>query len=144
MPKDYPDHPVMAVGAVVFRLGHVLMVQRRDPPSAGLWAIPGGSLRLGETLQQAAEREIHEETGIRIRAGRPIHIVDVIDRDASGRVRYHYVITDLEAEYLAGDPHPADDALRAAWLSPEQIRDLPVNDSSRHLLIDELGFTPAT
>jgi 8-oxo-dGTP diphosphatase len=62
--RHYPDAPRPAVGAVVFKGDAVLLVQRANPPSRGMWAIPGGRVRLGETLQAAAEREILEETGV--------------------------------------------------------------------------------
>lgn len=118
----------------------MLLVKRRDPPNRAQWAIPGGSIRLGESLQQAAEREILEETGVRIRAGRPIYIFDVIDRDPEGRIRYHYVITDLLAEYLGGDPTPRDDAEDAGWLRPLDLDRLPVNATTRDLLQNTLRF----
>jgi ADP-ribose pyrophosphatase len=140
--KEYPEHPRVAVGAVVMYQARVLMVRRRDPPNQGLWAIPGGGLRLGESLQAAAEREIWEETGVRIRAGEPVYIFDVVHRDARGRVRFHYVITDLAAEYLEGEPRARDDAADAAWLSAEDIQRLPVNDTSLDLLVNRLGFRP--
>ncbi len=138
--KSYPPAPRAAVGAVVIHEGRVLLVRRRDPPNQGQWAIPGGSVRLGESLQTAAEREIREETGIRIRAGKPVYIFDVIDRDPEGRVRYHYVITDLESEYVEGEPAPQDDALEARWLSPADLDLLPVNATTRDLLCNVLGF----
>ncbi len=138
--KAYPDAPRVAVGAVVVKDGEVLLVKRRDPPNAGQWAIPGGSVRLGESLQQAAERELYEETGLRVRAGAPVYIFDVIDRDSTGRTRYHYVITDLLAEYLGGEPSPRDDAVEARWLSPQELDDLPVNATTLDLLRNTLRF----
>ncbi|MGD9150765.1 MAG: NUDIX hydrolase, partial [Desulfobacterales bacterium] len=89
--NDYPDSPRVAVGAVVFKEDRVLLVRRGQPPAENLWAIPGGSVEIGETLQQAAEREIWEETGIRIRATKPIYTFDVIERDERQGIRFHYV-----------------------------------------------------
>ena len=71
--REYPDKPQVAVGAIVINDGRVLLVKRSQPPSKGLWAIPGGRVELGETLKQAAEREIIEETGLTIRAGDPVY-----------------------------------------------------------------------
>ncbi len=96
--SEYPDSPRVGVGAVVLREGRILLVRRGVPPALGLWAIPGGVLELGESLREAAEREILEETGITIRAGEPIFTCDVCERDSEGRVRFHYVIVDLAAE----------------------------------------------
>jgi ADP-ribose pyrophosphatase len=102
--NSYPDAPKVAVGAVVFKDERVLLVRRGQPPSKNLWAIPGGSVEIGETLQEAAEREILEETGIKIQAGEPVFTFDVIDRDGTGKIRFHYVIVDLAADYVTGDP----------------------------------------
>ena len=92
--NDYPDTPRVAVGAIVFKGNEVLLVRRANPPSRDVWAIPGGNVKLGESLQQAAEREILEETGVRIHAGAPVFTFDYIDRDEAGRVKFHYVIVD--------------------------------------------------
>lgn len=140
--KDYPDQPRVAVGAVVLHQGRVLLVRRRDPPNAGQWAIPGGGVHLGESLQDAAEREILEETGVRIRARRPIYIFDVIDRDEQGAVRYHYVITDLLGDYLNGEVNARDDALEARWLSPQDLLNREVNATTMDLLRNTLAFVP--
>jgi ADP-ribose pyrophosphatase len=128
------------VGAVVFKGRAVLLVQRGKPPALGMWAIPGGSVRLGETLQAAAEREILEETGIVIHAGEPVFVFDVLERDQGGRVKYHYVIVDLSAEYVAGELCPADDAADARWVREDELACLPINPATRRLLAEKFDF----
>jgi len=134
MAADYPNHPRVAVGAIVFRDGRVLLVRRGQPPAEGLWAIPGGSVELGESLQAAAEREIHEETGLIIRAGEPVYTFDVVDRDAGGRVRFHYVIVDLIAEYVSGEVRAGDDALDVCWASAQEMKHLKMSAKTPRLL----------
>jgi 8-oxo-dGTP diphosphatase len=141
---EYPDVPRVAVGAIVFRGGRVLLVKRGHPPSQGLWAIPGGRVELGETLQAAAEREIGEETGLTIRAGDPAYTFDAIVRDDAGRVRFHYVIVDLLADYLGGELRPGDDAREARWVAPQDLVELPVNQTTLDLLKNVLHFSPST
>jgi 8-oxo-dGTP diphosphatase len=138
--NDYPGNPRVAVGAVVFKEECVLLVRRGQPPAEDLWAIPGGSVEIGETLQAAAEREILEETGIQIRALKPIYTFDVIDRDAAGKVRFHYVIVDLAADYIMGEPVAGDDALEARWVSALEINDLGVSAATLKLLKSRYGF----
>jgi ADP-ribose pyrophosphatase len=139
-PTVYPQRPQVAVGAVVFKNKKVLLVRRGHPPSEGLWAIPGGSVELGETLQQAAEREILEETGVKIRAKDPIITFDVIERDADNRIQYHYVIVDLTADFISGEPRAGDDAAQARWVSEAEARRLSLNETSRRLLYDKFDF----
>ena len=141
LPKSaYPEHPRAAVGAVVFKDETVLLVRRGRPPARGQWAIPGGNIKLGETLQQAAEREIFEETGIVIRAGEPIYTFDVVVRDKHGAIQFHYVIVDLAAEYIKGDLRPGDDADDVRWLNAEAINRLPVSPPTLMLLGEHLHF----
>jgi 8-oxo-dGTP diphosphatase len=134
----YPDAPRVAVGVVVIHQNKVLLVLRGQPPGEGLWAIPGGSVNLGETLQAAAEREAWEETGLRVKAGEVIYNFDAIVRDEAGRVQYHYVIVDLKAEAL--DPAqpltPGDDARAAGWFSLDEVHQLaiPVSEATQFLL----------
>ncbi|WP_319524962.1 NUDIX hydrolase [uncultured Desulfosarcina sp.] len=136
----YPAKPCPAVGAVVFKDDAVLLVKRGKEPAQGMWAIPGGSVRLGETLQSAAEREILEETGVTIRAGEPVLVFDTIQRDESGDVRFHYVIVDLAAEYIAGYPKAADDAADARWVRADELDRLDVNPATVKLLAERFGF----
>jgi ADP-ribose pyrophosphatase len=128
------------VGAVVFKGSSVLLVKRGQAPSDGVWAIPGGSVEIGETLQQAAEREIREETGIVIRAGAPVYTFDVIERDEDGRVRFHYVIVDLLADYMEGTPCASGDAADAAWVGAARLSRLQVSPQTLELLKSRFGF----
>lgn len=130
----YPDQPQTAVGAIVFRKGKVLLVLRGKPPGADLWAIPGGRIALGETLRAAAEREIKEETGITIRAGDPIVTFEVIEKDEQGRIRFHYIIIDLAADYVSGEIRPGDDAADARWVAPGELKDLNVSPNTLKVL----------
>ena len=132
--REYPDRPVVGIGAVVIRDGKVLLIRRGVAPGRGLWAVPGGSLELGETLQQGAEREILEETGITIRAREPIYAFDFFERDPDGRIRFHFVVVDLAADYIRGDVKGADDALEARWLAPGDLDHLPVSKNTLKLL----------
>lgn len=132
--KEYPNRPALAVGAVVFREGRILLVKRGNPPAKGVWAIPGGSVELGETLEQAAQREVLEETGIRVRAGKPVYSFESIEKDKDGQVRFHYYIVDLEAEYLDGEIRAGDDAEKAQWVALDQLDRMDVNPKTRDLL----------
>jgi 8-oxo-dGTP diphosphatase len=136
----YPDCPIVAVGAVVFNRNRVLLVRRGQPPSHDLWAIPGGKVRLGETLQAAAEREILEETGLTVHARQPIYTFDLIEQDAQGRIRFHYVIVDLIADYVAGTISAGDDAREVRWIGPDEIRQLEVSSQTIELLQRKYGF----
>lgn len=136
----YPDHPRVGVGAVVFKDQSVLLILRGKPPAEGMWAVPGGSVNLGETLQEAADREILEETGIIVKSKTPIFTFDAIVRDEAGRVQFHYVIVDLLADYVSGEPRAGDDALDARWVSAEEMETLKVNSMTRKLLKDCFGF----
>jgi ADP-ribose pyrophosphatase len=141
LPKSaYPEHPRAAVGAVVFKDDKVLLVRRGRPPAIGQWAIPGGNVKLGETLQEAAEREILEETGIVIRAKDPIYTFDAIVRDEHGAVQFHYVIVDLSADYIDGSPRPGDDADEVQWLDAQALDTLPVSPPTSKLLKETLRF----
>jgi len=122
----YPLVPRVGVGAITIHEGRVLLVKRGAEPSRGLWAIPGGTLELGETLQECAAREILEETGITIKVGACIYVFDYFERDDGGKIKFHFVIVDFAGEYISGEPKGEDDAEDARWLTPEELRKLPV------------------
>lgn len=139
---QYPSAPCVAVGAVVFYQGRVLLVRRGKPPAEGLWAVPGGRVELGESLQTAAEREVREETGLEIRCGQPCFTFDVVQRDEAGRVRFHYVIVDLLGEYVSGAVQAGDDAHEARWIDAAELQRLPVSATTRQLLSEQFHFMP--
>ena len=138
----YPDQPRVAVGAIVFKDDRVLLVRRGKPPAEDLWAIPGGRVEIGETLQEAAEREILEETAITIRARVPVYTFDVIERDTRDRIRFHYVIVDLTADYIRGQPRAGDDASAARWVSSDELATLKVSPKTLQLLKTQFNFGP--
>ncbi len=136
----YPDRPRVAAGAIVFNENRILLVLRGHAPAEKMWAIPGGSVELGETLQQAAEREIYEETGIVIHARTPVFTFDLIVRDDAGSVQFHYVIVDLIADYVSGELRPGDDALDARWVSAQEIQNLKLSLNTEKLLKEQFNF----
>lgn len=129
-PKDGPmppaplTHPRVGVGCLVWKGDRVLLIRRGKPPGLGEWSLPGGSQELGETLFAAAEREVREETGVMARARSVLTAVDGITRDADGALLFHYTIVDVEADWVSGDPVPADDALDARWATREEAEAL--------------------
>ncbi len=124
MSRQYPSQPVVGVGVVVWREDQVLLIKRGKPPRAGQWSLPGGAQKLGETLAEAAEREVREETGIEIELGEIIATLDLIDRDDEGRVRHHYTLVDFMAEGLQAELQAGDDARDACWFGRAEIDQL--------------------
>ena len=137
---EYPSGPQTAVGVIVFRDDKVLLVKRANRPGQGLWAIPGGRVELGETLKEAARREVKEETGVSISPKEPIYVFEVIERDDEGDIRFHYVIIDLLAEYLSGEVNPGTDASEARWISSAELKELPVTKTTREFLKGRFRF----
>src|SRR3954469_25397010 len=126
MSREYPKRPLLGVGAVVLRGDSVLLVCRAQEPCKGEWTFPGGLVELGETLRQAAERETYEETGIRIRAGEVLEVVDSLVKGTGGRLRFHYSIVDVACKYLSGSPRAGDDVSEVAWVPVEQAFRMPL------------------
>lgn len=117
-----PCLPRVAVGAVIRHEGRFLLVRRANSPSKGRWSIPGGKIKPGETMQEAVEREVMEETGVNVRALEPPAMVfDLIERNQDQSIRFHYVIVNLMAVYISGNPAPGSDALEVAWAGVEEL-----------------------
>ncbi len=132
--REYPEHPLVGVGAVVVQDGKILLVQRGKEPRKGVWSIPGGLVELGEDVKDALRREVLEETGLRVEPVELFEIVDAIENDEKGRIRFHYVIVDFLADCAADEPVPGSDVLDSQWFS---LDDLPEMTSSAKTVIDK-------
>jgi 8-oxo-dGTP diphosphatase len=126
--RRYPERPVVGVLAVVVRDGRALVVRRSNPPLAGRWGFPGGVLELGETVVEGAMRELFEETGVVAEPAGTLTVLDSIQREQDGRVRYHYALVAVRGIWQSGEGVAGDDADAVAWFSRADIleRDLPV------------------
>ena len=116
MPRSYPDRPYVGVGIVVFRGDEVLLVERTKPPIRNRWSIPGGAQEIGETVHEAALRELMEETGLEADLIGLIDVVDSITRDQDSRVQFHYTLVDFAAEWRSGEAAAADDVAAVRWV----------------------------
>lgn len=113
--------PIPAALAVVVRGSQLLLVRRSNRPNAGLWGFPGGKIELGETVMEAAIRELQEETGIEAEAREFLTSVDVIIHNDEGTLEHHYVLVAVLCEYISGEPLAADDVSEAEWFEYEKI-----------------------
>jgi mutator protein MutT len=113
--REYPERPIVGVGAVVLDGDRVLLVRRGHEPLKGEWSLPGGAVEAGETLETAVAREVLEETGLVVEVGPMIDVLDRIRLDPDGRVRYHFVLIDYLCRPTGGTLCCATDAADATW-----------------------------
>ncbi|MED5501825.1 MAG: NUDIX hydrolase [Pseudomonadota bacterium] len=114
-------HPIPAAIAAVIRDGNVLLVRRRNPPDANHWGFPGGKIDFGETIESAALRELHEETGVQANVVKTFTAVDVFDHDGAGHIQQHFVLIAVLCQWISGEPVAGDDALDARWFPIESL-----------------------
>jgi len=126
--------PRVGVGVVVVRRSSVLLVKRGREPSRGLWSVPGGLLELGETLEEAAKREVMEETGIRVRVEKLLDVANHIIRDDRGKTRFHYVLLDYLAHPLTTSVKAESDAAEAKWVRLEDLQSYRLTKGAMKLL----------
>src|ERR1044072_1602232 len=119
MRREFPDIPLVGVGAVIIENDRVLLVKRGHPPLAGEWSIPGGVLEVGELLREAAVREAAEETGLTVEPGEILGVFDRLIRTGD-RVQYHYVLIDFLCKRVAGELKPGSDADEVRWFETEE------------------------
>jgi 8-oxo-dGTP diphosphatase len=121
MSREYPDRPLVGVGAVIVRDHQVLLVRRGQAPLLGEWSLPGGVLECGETLREATVREAREETGLIVETGELLGVYERVVRSEDGRVRYHYVLIDFLCRAVAGDLKAGSDAADIRWVEPGDL-----------------------
>lgn len=133
--REYPVRPVVAVSVFIKSGSKVLLVKRRFDPGSGRWSIPGGLIELGETVREAALREVYEETGLTVKLGKLLNIVDYIERDEKGAVRFHYILICFSA-YVEDTPSikPSEEVAEAVWVEESEVLNYDITDSLRTLL----------
>lgn len=138
--QDGPRRPQVGVSVAVWRGESVLLVRRGRAPEAGYWTFPGGHVEFGETLRDAARRELREETAVDAEIGRQLGLYDLIRRPQEGGAAgnpasgCHAVLVVFAGTYLAGEPRAGDDAADARWFLPGEIEALSLTAETRDLI----------
>jgi mutator protein MutT len=121
MKRDYPERPIVGIGAVIVDNGKVVLIRRRFEPLAGQWSLPGGAVELGETLEACVVREMREETGLDVEVGPVIEVFDRITHDEGRRIQYHYVLVDYLCWRAGGELRAGSDVDDAVFVDPADL-----------------------
>jgi 8-oxo-dGTP diphosphatase len=133
--REYPPHPLVGVGALIHNGGDgkILLIKRRFEPNKGRWALPGGLLETGESLAEAARREVREELGVEVEIEELFQVSEEMIKDGEGRVRFHFILVDYLASLRPRDAKITlnEESESFQWVAPDEVRDLDVNDNTR-------------
>ena len=139
--REYPDRPVVGIGGVIINQDRTLLIRRGNEPLLGEWSIPGGTLEIGESLEEGVARELLEETGIEVRVLELIEVFDRIYREdgstggaVKGRPRFHFVIADYLCERLGGEPHAGSDVTDVAFAREEELARFHLTETATRVL----------
>ena len=124
MQREFPEIPLVGIGAIIIDKSRVLLVKRAHPPLQDQWSIPGGVLEVGELVRDAAIREAREETGLIIEPTDLLGVYDRVLRNAEQLVQYHYVLIDFLCRRVGGELQAASDAAEVRWFTREELPDL--------------------
>jgi 8-oxo-dGTP diphosphatase len=134
MKREFPELPLVGVGAIIIEGDRVLLVKRAHPPIQGQWSIPGGVLEVGEMVREAAIREAREETGLIVEPGELLGVYDRILRDPENRVQYHYVLIDFLCRATGGYLQAATDAAEVRWFTREDLPALNLAEDTQDVI----------
>jgi 8-oxo-dGTP diphosphatase len=135
MKREFPEQPIIGVGAIIIQDSRVLLGKRAHPPIQGQWSIPGGALEIGELVREAAVREAHEETGLIVEPGELLGVFDRVLRDPEQRVQYHYVLIDFLCKPVGGELRAASDAAEVRWFTREELPALNLADDTHDVIL---------
>jgi 8-oxo-dGTP diphosphatase len=127
----YPDQPVVGIGVVIVNEGKIVLIKRGNDPGRGKWSIPGGLVELGEHIEATVIREAKEETCLDVKNPQLIDVVDNVEHDADGKVKYHYVIVDYFVEVVGGNIAAASDAEELRWVTFDEVENFVLTASFR-------------
>lgn len=139
--REYPETPLVGVGAIIIQGNQVALVKRGHAPLQGKWSIPGGVLEIGETLRKAAIREAFEETGLSIEPGELLGVFERVLPDEEGRMKYHYVLIDFLCRRVAGELLAGDDADEVRWFRRDELAALELARETEEVILK--GFEKA-
>jgi len=137
MNREFPELPLVGVGAIIIEGNRVVLVKRAHPPIQGQWSIPGGVLEVGELVREAAIREAREETGLIVEPGELLGVYDRILRNEK-RVQYHYVLVDFLCRPVGGELQAASDAAEVRWFTREELPGLKLAEDTFEVI--QKGF----
>jgi 8-oxo-dGTP diphosphatase len=132
--REFPELPLVGVGAIIIEGDRVLLVKRAHPPIQGQWSIPGGVLEVGQMVREAAVREAREETGLVVEPGELLGVYDRILRDPEQRVQYHYVLIDFLCRPVGGELLAASDAAEVRWFGREELLSLQLAEDTLEVI----------
>jgi 8-oxo-dGTP diphosphatase len=138
MQREYPEQPLVGVGAIVIENSRVVLVKRAHPPLQNQWSIPGGVLEVGELVREAAVREAREETGLTVEPGELLGVFDRVLRDGNERVQYHYVLVDFLCRRVSGELTAAGDAAAARWFTRDELSVLNLAEDTLEIVLKGL------
>ncbi|SRR5579871_347664 len=142
MKREYPEMPLIGVGAVIIEGERVVLVKRAHPPLQAEWSIPGGVLEVGELVREAAVREAREETGLTVETVELLGVYDRVLRNPERRVQYHYVLIDFLCRRVAGELGAASDASEVRWYTREELPGLKLAEDTVDVI--RKGFAKTT
>jgi len=138
MQREFPETPLVGVGAIIIENARVVLVKRAHPPLQAEWSIPGGVLEVGELVREAAIREAREETGLTVEPVELLGVYDRVLRDTDKRVQYHYVLIDFLCRRVAGNLAAASDAAEVRWFTGQELPELKLAEDTLEVI--QKGF----
>jgi 8-oxo-dGTP diphosphatase len=141
MSREYPDNPLVGVGAVIVDGKRVLLIRRGQAPLLGEWSLPGGVLECGETLREATVREAREETGLVVETVEMLGVYERVIRSDDGRVRYHYVLIDFLCRPVKGDLKAGSDAADVRWFTRDELPSLNLAYDTNDVVLKGLALS---